>query len=149
MPRLTYHATLASPPEAVFAFVADAENNPRWHAHVNETRWLDDREIGLGRRARQTGHLWGRDWAFVAEIVEWEPPRLVTFQVVEGFRVRTSIRVAPDGSGTSLTLTVSTPPDLGPIDGLVSRAMQRLTSARESGDILRLRAALRGGDAQR
>ena len=30
------------PADEVFADVAEAENNPRWHAHVLETRWLDD-----------------------------------------------------------------------------------------------------------
>ena len=111
MPRVTYRAVVDHPPERVFAFVSDAENNPRWHEHVRETRWLDEGPTRLGRRGRQFGHLFGRDWAFVAEVVEWEPPRLVTFQVTEGYRVRTSIRTEPagSGSGTELTLTVSSP----------------------------------------
>jgi uncharacterized membrane protein len=147
MPRLAYRATLPHPPDEVFAFVADAENNPRWHAHVDETRWLDDRETGLGRRGRQTGHLWGRDWTFMAEVVEWDPPRLVTFQVIEGYRVRTSIQVEPDAAGSRMTLTVTTPPNLGPLDPVVSRLMQRITATRESGDIRRLRAALASASA--
>ncbi len=148
MPRLTYVATIDHPADSVFAFVSDAENNPKWHAHVRETHWLDDRDTGLGRRGKQVGHLWGRDWTFVAEIVEWEPPHLVTFQVIEGTKVRTSIRVDPEGAGTRLSLTVTTPPDLGPLDGFVSRVMQRLTASRESGDIVRLRAALAAEDRQ-
>ena len=63
MPELTYRATLDHPPDAVFAFVADAENNPTWHEHVRETRWLDDGPTRLGRRGRQTGYLFGRDLA--------------------------------------------------------------------------------------
>ena len=109
-------------------------------------RWLDDRETGLGRRAGQTGHLWGRDWTFVAEIVEWDPPRLVTFQVIQGYRVRTSIQVEPDAAGSRMILTVTTPPNLGPLDPVVSRLMQRITAARESGDMAyfdRAEAALR------
>ena len=72
MPEATY-GRIAQPAVAVFAFVADAENNPRWHEHV--ARALDRRgPTRLGRRGRQTGHLWGRDWAFVAEVAEWDPP---------------------------------------------------------------------------
>ena len=41
MPEVTYELALPYPPEVVFAFVADAENNPRWHEHVNETHWID------------------------------------------------------------------------------------------------------------
>ena len=46
-----------------------------------------------------------------------------------------------------MTLTVRTPTILGRrVDGLVSRAMQRMTGKRERGDIARLRAALAARD---
>ncbi len=74
MPTATYTGVIQAPPEDVFAFVADAENNPARHAHVVETRWVDEGPTGLGRRGRQSSRLWGRDWAFLAEVAEWEPP---------------------------------------------------------------------------
>jgi uncharacterized membrane protein len=131
LPSATYTGILKAPPEAVFGFVADAENNPRWHEHVRETRWIDEGPTRLGRRGRQFGHLFFRDWAFVAEVVEWEPPRLVTFQVIEGYRVRTSIRVEPaDGGNSRVTLTVTTPRIPGPgVDAFLSRIL-RLARAR-------------------
>jgi uncharacterized membrane protein len=144
VPHATYTGTIKARPEEVFAFVADAENNPRWHAHVRETRWIDDGPTRLGRRARQFGHLFFRDWAFVAEVAEWEPPRLVTFQVIEGYRVRTSIRVDPADNGDSrVTLTVTTP-HVPVLDTFLSRLMKRVTRDRENGDFRRLRAALEG-----
>lgn len=143
MPELTYQATIEQPPDVVFAYVADAENNPRWHDHVDETRWIDDGPTRLGRRGRQTGRLFGRTWHFVAEVAEWNPPNVVAFQVIEGTRIRTTIRVEPAGDGTLLTLTVRTPAILGRrVDALVSRVMQRTTAKRERGDIARLRDAL-------
>jgi uncharacterized membrane protein len=150
MPSVTYRAVLDHPPETVFAFVSDAENNPRWHEHVRETRWLDEGPTRLGRRGRQLGHLFGRDWAFVAEVVEWEPPRLVTFQVIEGYKVRTSIRTEPAaaGSGTEMTLTVTSPRILGDrIDRLVSALMVRSQGSRLIDDTERLRKALDEGAA--
>ena len=145
MPSVTYRAVVDHPPETVFAFVSDAENNPRWHAHVRETRWLDEGPTRLGRRGRQFGHLFGRDWAFVAEVVEFEPPRLVTFQVIEGYKVRTSIRTEPAASGaaTDMTLTVTSPRILGDrIDRFVSMLMVRSQRGRIEGDTERLRKAL-------
>ena len=144
MPSVTYRAVLDHPPETVFAFVSDAENNPRWHEHVRETRWLAEGPTRLGRRGRQLGHLFGRDWAFVAEVVEWEPPRLVTFQVIEGYKVRTSIRTdSASGSGTEMTLTVTSPRILGDrIDRLVSTLMVKSQRGRMEGDTARLRKAL-------
>ena len=145
MPIATYRGHIRATPEAVFAFVSDAENNPRWHAHVRQTRWIDPPPTGLGRRGRQFGHLFFRDWTFVAEVVEWDPPRAVTFQVIEGYRVRTAIRVEPDGDGSMLTLVVTSPQVLGPtVDALVSRVLQRMMRNRENGDYRRLRAALEG-----
>jgi hypothetical protein len=146
MPQATYRGVIKAAPEDVFAFVADAENNRLWHEHVRETRWIDEGPTRLGRRARQLGHLWGRDWAFVAEVAEWDPSRLVTFQVIEGYRVRTSIRVEPaDGGKARVTLTVTTPHVPGPgVDAFLGRLMKRVTRGRESGDFRRLRAALEG-----
>jgi uncharacterized membrane protein len=144
MPTATYTGIIQAPPESVFAFVADAENNPSWHAHVRSTRWIDEGPIRLGRRGRQSGHLWGRDWLFVAEVAEWDPPAHVAFQVVEGYRVRTTIDVVPaDGGASRVTLVVETPRLPGPgVDAAASRLMKLVTRGRESGDFRRLREAL-------
>lgn len=142
MTTLSYSVPVPYPPEDVFDFVANAENNPRWHAHVGRTEWIDDRPMGLGRRARQIGHLWGRDWAVEAEIVEWDPPTLVTYETRKGVKARTSIRIEPVPEGTRLRMTVQTGPGLGPLDRPVSRLMERLTASRGRGDIERLCAAL-------
>src|SRR4029077_4760108 len=137
MPTLSYSVRVPYPPDVVFDFVANAENNPKWHAHVNETHWVDDREIGLGRAARQTGHLWGRDWVLEARIVEWDPPNLVTYETTKGPKARTTLRVAPASAAARLSLTVKTGPSLGPLDRPVSRLMERLTANRGRGDVER------------
>jgi uncharacterized protein YndB with AHSA1/START domain len=144
MPTATYTGIIRAEPETVFAFVANAENNPRWHSHVRETRWIDDGPTGLGRRGRQLGRLWGRDWAFVAEVAEWDPPHRVAFQVIQGYPVRTTIAVEPAGDGAArVTLTVGTPRLPGPgMDAIASRLMKVVTRGRESADLRRLREAL-------
>jgi uncharacterized membrane protein len=144
LPTATYTGVIRALPEEVFTFVADVENNPVWHEHVRETRWIDEGPTGIGRRGRQFGHLWGRDWAFVAEVAEWDPPRRVTFQVIEGYAVRTSIGVEPhEGGATRVTLTVRTPRIPGPgMDAFASRLMKLVTRDRENGDFRRLREAL-------
>jgi uncharacterized membrane protein len=144
VPSATYSGMIQAPAEEVFAFVADAENNPTWHEHVRETHWIDEGPTRLGRRGRQIGHLWGRDWAFVAEVAVWDPPSHVAFQVIEGYRVRTSIDVEPaDGGASRVTLTVRTPRFPGPgVDAFASRVMKLATRNRENGDFRRLREAL-------
>ncbi|MFN8629358.1 MAG: SRPBCC family protein [Chloroflexota bacterium] len=144
MPTAVYTGLIRAEPETVFEFVADAENNGAWHAHVRETSWIDEGPTRQGRRGRQLSRLWGRDWAFVAEVAEWDPPRHVAFQVIEGMRIRTTIDVAPaDGGGSTVTLTVVTPRLPGPgVDAVASRLLKLVTRGRENGDFRRLREAL-------
>ncbi len=149
MPRMVGRGTVSRPPDEVFAFVADAENNPRWHAHVHRTTWIDDGPTRPGRRGRQVGRLFGRDWSFVAEVADWDPPKLVSFQVIEGQPVRTTIRVEPADAGSAVTLTVELPPILSArLDPLFSWLLQRATARRGRADIARLEAAL-AEDARR
>ncbi len=143
MPTVTYRGVIRRAPEDVFAFVADAERNPDWHEHVRSTRWIDEPPTRVGRRGRQESRLWGRDFVFVAEVAEWDPPHAVTFQVVEGMRVRTAIRVEPHPDGALVEVAVTTPAFLGHrLDGLLGRAVRAATRGRESGDFHRLREAL-------
>lgn len=149
MPRMEGHGIVHRPPDEVFAFVADAENNPRWHAHVRETHWIDDGPTRPGRRGRQVGRLFGRDWSFVAEVADWDPPHLVSFQVIEGRPIRTTIRVEPAAAGSLVTLTVELPSILSArLDPLFSWLLERATGRRGRSDIARLEAAL-GEDAPR
>ena len=146
MPTAVYEQTIPYPAEVVFAFVADAENNPRWHEHVNETRWLDPPPLRVGRRGLQTGHLFWRDWRFVAEVVEYDPPRRVVYRVIDGMKVRTALDVEPvDATSSRLVVTVTTPRLPGPLDGLASRLLRGSTERRRAGDMARLLAALRDG----
>ena len=94
------------PADEVFAYVAEAENNPRWHAHVLETRWLDDGPMRVGRRARQVSRIIGLRYEIEAEIALWEPPRHVVWQTVTGgATVRTDCRIESEGGGCRLTMS--------------------------------------------
>jgi uncharacterized membrane protein len=94
------------PADEVFAFVADAENNPRWRSYVVETTWLDEGPMRVGRRGRQVSKVLGRPMEIVAEVVEWDPPRHVPWQAVQGFAtIRTDCTVEPEGDGCRLTVT--------------------------------------------
>lgn len=128
--------------EEVFAFVADAENNPRWRSYVVETSWLDDGPMRVGRRGRQVSRVLGRPMAVVAEVAEWDPPRHVAWRAVAGFAsVRTDCTVEPEGGGCRLTIAAE-----GEFTSRIMRLLSPLAIAvakrQADGDVRRLKAAL-------
>jgi hypothetical protein len=109
------------PPDEVFAFVADAANNPLWRKNVVRTEWLDDGPMRVGRRGRQTARSLGREITVEAVVDEWDPPRSAAWKTVQGpVNVRSWCRVEPDGTG-SLVSGGAEGGFLGPIGGLLTR----------------------------
>ena len=93
------------PREDVFEYVSDVENNPEWRTAVIETRWLDPGPTKPGRRGEQTSRILGRRYTVTAEVVEWNPPREVSWATTAGAAdVRTSCRIEADGDGCIFTL---------------------------------------------
>jgi len=130
------------PADEVFDFVAEAENNPRWRSYVVETTWLDAGPMRVGRRGRQVSRVLGRPMAVIAEIVEWDPPRHVAWQAVQGFAtIRTDCSVEPEGDGCRLTIRAK-----GELNGRLLRFLGPLAVAvakrQASSDMARLKAAL-------
>lgn len=132
------------PADEVFAFVAEAENNPRWRSYVVETEWLDDGPMQVGRRGRQVSRVLGRPMAVIAEIVAWDPPRHVAWQAVQGFAtIRTDATVEPEGAGCRLTIWAD-----GALNGRLLRFLGPLAVAvakrQAASDMVRLKGALEG-----
>jgi uncharacterized protein YndB with AHSA1/START domain len=68
---------IARPVEAVFAYVADARNEPSWLPGAAEVRKTTPGDIGLGTRFEGT---YARAGTVTLEIVRYEPPRGLTFR---------------------------------------------------------------------
>jgi hypothetical protein len=135
------------PPDEVFAFVADAANNPKWRRNVVRTEWLDDGPMRVGRRGRQTARLLGREWTVDAEVVEWDPPRRVAWRTIQGpVSVRSWARVERDATG-SLVSGGADGGFTGPIGRLLTRlAVPRMVRQAEV-DLQTLRGLLESREA--
>lgn len=104
MARAELSTFIDRPPEDVFAFVADPANNPSWRSYVESSGWLDDGPMRVGRRGYQTSRILGRRMTVEAEIVEWDPPRHVTWEAVQGgATVRSWVTVRPERGGSFVT----------------------------------------------
>ena len=117
---------IACPPDKVFAFVADAANNPKWRRNVVRTEWLDDGPMRIGRRGRQTARLLGLEWAVDAVVAEWDPPRGVAWRSVQGpVSVRSWVRVEAAGTGSRVSGGAD-----GGFTGPIGRILTRLAVPR-------------------
>ena len=117
---------IARSPAEVFAFVADAENNPRWRKNVVRTEWLDDGPMRVGRRGRQTARQLGREWTVDAEVAEWDPPRSAAWRSVQGpVSVRSWVRVEGDATGSLVRAGAD-----GGFTGPIGRLLTRLAAPR-------------------
>lgn len=115
---------IARPPDVVFAFVADAANNPTWRKNVVRTEWLDDGPMRIGRRGRQTARLLGREWTVDAVVAEWDPPRSAAWRAVQGpVSVRSWVRVEAAADGSLVTGGAD-----GGFTGPIGRVLTRLTA---------------------
>lgn len=97
--------TIDRTPDEVFAFVADAENDPQWCVHVPEVTKAGDNESGLARYE----FVQSMGPARIAGIIEYlsnSPPfELSSVAKATGAMFESSYRLEPSNGGTVLTHT--------------------------------------------
>src|SRR4051812_29040889 len=83
MPRAEKEITIARPPEAVFEFLADPENDTQWRSGVLDLERISGAGVGA-RYAQGVKGPGGRRIAADIEITEFEPGRAIAFQTTSG-----------------------------------------------------------------
>jgi uncharacterized protein YndB with AHSA1/START domain len=108
--RITNSLTIDCSPRAVFAYLADFENLPRWNYAIRETRKITTGPVNVGSRYRQSRAVPVRsEQAF--EVTEFEPDRALTIRGSFGpFPAEISYALYPEGNATALTNTVDLQP---------------------------------------
>jgi uncharacterized protein YndB with AHSA1/START domain len=100
------NVVIRRPLDEVFAFVADAENDPKWRDDHLETVRTSDGPIGPGTTYREVIKFMGRMEAR-AQIVEYEPRRRVALRLTSGpLRPTLTYSFEPADGGTRLTYRV-------------------------------------------
>jgi carbon monoxide dehydrogenase subunit G len=102
MPSAQNVVTINRPVGEVFAFLADAENDPKWRPGVKEIH-REGGAPGVGTIYRQSlaGPM-GRTIPGDVEITEFEPDRLIAFHAIAG-PVRPRGRYEVEGAGEGAT----------------------------------------------
>lgn len=110
--RFEESVEIARPPEEVFAFVADSENDARWTPQVEEVRKTSEGPVGVGTTYEAVVSLLGRRFEVTGEISEYdEPNRKLGLRTVSGpLRIEAvrTVEAVPGGARFTLTAEMRT-----------------------------------------
>lgn len=98
MIRVTSSIEVARPADEVFAFIADAENNPRWQGGMRSCRWVTAAPIRVGSTYTQQARFLGRDIDSTFEVTDLQPGRSITIRTIEStFPIQVTRSAEPTG----------------------------------------------------
>jgi uncharacterized membrane protein len=134
--------TIARPANQVFAFVADASNNPQWQQGMRSCAWTSPPPIGVGATYRQEATFLGRPVVTDFEVVAHEPGRSITIRSTSGpFPIRVTRSVTPvDDRSCRVEASISGQP--GHFFRLAAPLVQRMAQRSVTADYRRLKALL-------
>jgi uncharacterized membrane protein len=139
MPRAEHTAVIQRPSKDVFAFLADAENDPKWRPGVLDISRVSGEGVGARYRQGVKGPL-GRRVAADIEITELMPNELIAFRAVEGpVRPAGRYELAPADGGTRVRFVLEA--GVGGIKKLMAPMVQKQMQ-REVENLDRLKGVL-------
>ncbi len=107
MIEVTTTVEVAIPAARAFAFVADAENNPRWQRGMRSCRWATDEETHVGSIYHQEARFLGRPIRSTFAVTSFEPGRSITIRTIDStFPIEVTRSVEPLGEDRSLVRAV-------------------------------------------
>jgi uncharacterized membrane protein len=127
MPRLDNSIEIKSPPETVFAYLADVESHPEW------VKWTKDAEVtsvektGIGSTSSMKMQVGPRKETVEAIVTEYKPDEFVTWRHTRGMEMTDRLAVVPFRDGTKVAWSVDYTPPMGGMGKLMDLLfMERL-----------------------
>lgn len=144
MIEVTSEIAIDRPVDEVFAFLADAENNPTWQQGMERCQWTSTPPIREGSIYEQEAKMMGRAVTSTFEVVDFEPGRRITIRTIEStFPIEVTRSVEPAGEGACLARARVTGDPSG-VFRLAAPLMRRIVERSVRGDYRRLKEHLEG-----
>lgn len=144
MIEVTSEVAIDRPADEVFAFLADAENNPAWQQGMERCRWTTSPPIREGSTYEQEARMLGKPITSTFEVVEFEPGRRITIRTIEStFPIEVTRSVEPAGESTCIARAHVTGDPSG-VFKLAAPLMRRMVERSVRGDYRRLKEHLEG-----
>jgi uncharacterized protein YndB with AHSA1/START domain len=135
MPVVEHDVVIPSPPEAVFEYLTDPANPPRWDASIDTVEQLAPGPVRVGTRWRGTSRVLGRRFTWTTETTQVERPTRLASRSVDGpMTFSVSYELQPRAGGTHLRYRLEAESGLGGAfgrfaDPVVQRAQSRTVRA--------------------
>jgi len=137
--QVTSTVVVAAPPDEVFAYLSDAENNPEWQSGMVSAQWTSEGPIGVGSTYDQVATFLGRRIESTFEVGEFEPRRRIKASSTGGsFPITFTRMVEPADGGTRVTAIISG--DSSGFFKIAEPIMQRMVQRSVDGDYRNLAA---------
>lgn len=99
--------TIDRPPQAVFDFVSDPANLPRWNPVFRLGEWTSTGPPGIGAGYRARVKALGPTKEVRAEVIAWDPPRSFGYALRTPLfpieRLEVVLTLEPEGHGTRVS----------------------------------------------
>jgi uncharacterized membrane protein len=145
MPEASNEVTIARPPDVVFNFLAEAENDRQWRTTLAEISKISGAGVGTRYHQVMKGPA-GREIEADFEITQLEPNRLIAFRTVSGPIQPEGRYELSDAGGGSTRVRQWLGVELGGLKKAMSPIVKKSMET-EVGDLERLKSVLEGGAA--
>jgi uncharacterized protein YndB with AHSA1/START domain len=126
MRRVEASQTISASPEAVFAFVADLANLPRWQSGIVSAEQTTPDPVGVGSSAHVVRELLGQRLAVDLSVTDYQPGRrLALDSAASGIGVTGVLDLEPATGGTLIRFTMEIRAEnifMAPFEGAVAGA---------------------------
>jgi hypothetical protein len=108
MTAMTGRVIVAAAPDAVFRYVSDLANGPKWIPYLIRAERTSEATDGLDLEVEIVAGLSGREWHGTGRCVGWDPPSLFTLEAAfeEEASSVVAAEIEPHDSGSLVYVTV-------------------------------------------
>lgn len=102
--HVEHTVVIDAPIEAVFAYLTDFRNTPKWHKNMKKVGWKKNEPPGLGAEYDWIETFAGQTMVLDGVVTSWEPPYSFTWRPTNSpFPITGGWTLAPQASSTVVT----------------------------------------------
>jgi hypothetical protein len=107
MIKVETNVVINRPPEEIFAYISNFENNPEWQSGMQEATFTSEGSLGVGSTYAQVAKFLGRRIESTFEVIGYEPKRMVKATSTSGsFPITFARLVEPVEGGTQVAAII-------------------------------------------